>query len=306
MEPENQDENAAATAADDSSTDQNIDQGNQPSDEELLAAGYSHATTGSALPVFAPSTETEDDDATAPTATGDAGATAPAGDAHDEDGTDASAPVDPFNDAQREYIQRLLDEQTARANEEIRKLHGRYGQLQGHMKTLQGTVTQASIDQLKELGYDEIADALALGMATETSDASANADDEQQPPVNDTDDDAVRRAHEEWTERYLNRLAPGWVDKVQSDDWSAWLATMDQAQAEAINDEADPDRFIENVAKFDTWTASRKKAADDKRRREQHLDSTEPATTAAKPAPGQPVLTEDQLLEQGFANVRGG
>lgn len=216
------------------------------------------------------------------------------GDQPSETATDTSAVDAPLTRAQ---VDQLLAEQRAAFDAEVRKLNGRYGNLNGRLEELakRPGLTKADLAGLHEDGWEDVANALGKHLPDKHEDL---------PPLDDGTDDAPAPdtgaapyvMPEDEQDRILSRLSPGWQQKLQSDGFAQWLSTLSATDQQAIADSNDPVRIADEIGRYDTWEAARNKKADEARGKRRRLDG------AAQPTRGNPAahVTEEDDPEGAF------
>ncbi len=306
-------------------------------DDAALAAGFNHVTKGDAIPaeILADKQDTTPD-SDDPADKGDtAAAVAPDTQAApDGKGGDAEPAPPAFTDEQRAFISSLIDERDQQFQTELRKLNGRYGDLNARLeKAAKGgplpAISAETFKHLREDGYEDLADLLARDLGgvfpgetpadkagSTTAPAPSGADDDPgdggtpagtpaaEPTVTPTDDEAARTAASEaFANEYLQEHVPDWETKVQSDAFTTFLTTLPPAEADRLANSFNPFDVRTAIERFDAWEAERRQVQQDK---EQRLAGAEPATSPAKGGGGPLEPTEEEALAAGFQRVRGG
>lgn len=213
----------------------------------------------------------------------------------------------------RAQLDEILAQERAAHQAELRKLHGRYGQLNGRIEDLakRKGLTKEDLAALREEGWDDVADALGRNLPDKHEDL---------PPLEDATDDTpatqpagASNAVElppEVQDRYLDRLSPGWQTKIISDDFANWLRTLPANEAEAIADSKDPIRIADEIGRFDQWkSAAAARAAEDEkaeRLKQRRLSGAAPPTRGTTTATIPAEDDEEAAMLKGYASVRGG
>ncbi len=306
------DDGAATAAATEAEQEANEREAAQ-AEEAALLAGFAEASGQEApTPTDEKTTATADtQDKTDDAAGGDApGTTDQPSNADDAAATAAAQADTPLTRAQ---LDEILAQERAAHQAELRKLHGRYGQLNGRIEDLakRKGLTKEDLAALREEGWDDVADALGRNLPDKHEDL---------PPLEDATDDtpASQPARTsdaielppEVQDRYLDRLSPGWQTKINSDDFATWLRSLPANEAEAIADSQDPIRIADEIGRFDQWkSAADARAADaekaerlKQRRLSGAAQLTRGSTTATIPAEED----EETAMLKGYASVRGG
>lgn len=215
-----------------------------------------------------------------------------ANDADQGDKSDGSAAVGEGDDAAdlvagftQSELRNLL-ERAAKADsmeKEVRKLHGKFGELNGLYQDLRSKVQQApaktpelspEIAQI-EKDYPEIAAYVqALVPKKDVVEPVAQQKPAQEAQASEGIDQVVQLA-------ILDQLHKGWREKVNGGDFQLWLASQPGDARSAFESAATAADVIDTLGKFDSWKSGRDaRKTDSKKRLEQALT---PAGRDGKP-----------------------
>lgn len=213
----------------------------------------------------------------------------------------------------RAQLDELLAQERAAFQAELRKVHGRYGQLNGRLEEVakRKGLTKEDLAALREEGWDDVADALGKNLPDKHEDLSPlpDLDDESPaPPATTSASDVVLPP--EVQDQILNRVSPGWDAKIASPAFATWLGTLPANEAAEIADSNDPLRIADEVARFDKWNSQSQAAAAEaekaQRLKQQRLTgATQPTrgnTTATLPAEDD----EETAMRKAYERTRQG
>jgi hypothetical protein len=200
-------------------------------------------------------------------------------------------------------------------NDEIRKVYGKFGELNGQLQKLQQgqptrTFTAGALKRLNE-EFPEIASMLAEDLtelmgspaapATEapaqehkTTEAASAAD------VKTLITEAVTQVREATEQRLLTVLHPDWNTVVKSPEFAAWMGTLPADKAKKYGESDDAFVAAEAFTEFKAFKPKgQKPSARGKERLEQAI------TPDGDGAPPTPSLDDNAAFVQGFNSVRG-
>jgi hypothetical protein len=198
-------------------------------------------------------------------------------------------------------------------NEEIRKVYGKFGELNGQLQKLQQgqptrTFTAGALKRLNE-EFPEIASMLAEDLtelmgapAAPAAEAPAAkpADAPFTPDVKTLITEAVTQVREATEQRLLTVLHPDWNTVVKSPEFAAWMGTLPAEKAKKYGESDDAFVAAEAFTEFKAFKPKgQKPSARGKERLEQAI------TPDGDGAPPTPSLDDNAAFVQGFNSVRG-
>lgn len=256
-------------------------------DEAAFAAGFASAR-GEPSDAEPEAREARGDDSTS-----DDGGDKGAKDAKDDDG---AAPQSEF--MTREQFDEALNAATAPLQAEIRRLNGRYGELNGKLSSGPRKITKEDLPKVAA-EYPDLADVLVEDLSNlESSPAAAPGATAEQ----------INELRDEFNERVLNLVSPGWKDTLQSPEYAGWLKTLPQERSEQILSSENPEDVVSSIREFSDWTGKQEAARKAAAAKAKRLAAAEPATKGgASPTERHaPLLDAEAAFEQGFKSVRSG
>jgi len=198
-------------------------------------------------------------------------------------------------------------------NDEIRKVYGKFGDLNGQLQKLQQgqptrTFTAGALKRLNE-EFPEIAAMLAEDLteimgapAAPAAEAPAAKPDDAPftPDVKTLITEAVTQVREATEQRLLTVLHPDWNTVVKSPEFAAWMGTLPADKAKKYG-ESD-DAFVAAEA-FTEFKAVKPKGQKPSARGKERLEQA--ITPDGDGAPPTPSLDDNAAFVQGFNSVRG-
>ncbi|MDR0215919.1 MAG: hypothetical protein LBJ15_18250 [Comamonas sp.] len=296
----------------------NVDQQEQDAFERSFAE-----TSGLEAPAPAPVTPAAEDVADQPAAEPAAQTAAEPTEqapAPEGEGTAPAAPVaedDPvvFDGFKRSEVQRLL----ASASEveglklQLRKAHGKIGELNGRLQPPATPAVApaptpapeqlAKMQQFEE-DYPDVADYVrGLGITPASQPLAAPPAEVQQPVATSAAPASAEPDQAAIELAVMDRMHSGWREKVQSPDFSVWLAAQEEPTQKAFVEAGTADSLATVIGQFDQWSTARAGAADKAARGQQRLKAAvTPSGNAPRP---QAAPTELEAMEAAFKQTLG-
>lgn len=154
-----------------------------------------------------------------------------------------------------------FDALSAQLMQETRKIHGKFGEIQGKLKELSRgkRISKADLKRLSE-NWPEIADDLAADLESLTVGGG-------EPDVMAAKEEVLREVMgqlEALNTKMLTLVKPNWQETIATPEWDLFLGTLPPDQKEAIETTTDPAAAVKALNAFEEW-ANRGKKQQEKR-----------------------------------------
>jgi hypothetical protein len=196
-----------------------------------------------------------------------------------------------------------IEELETMTTAEIRKLHGKFGDINRTLQELQKgnaakpgvRLAAAKLTRLQE-NFPELAEMLAEDL-NDSAELGGSPSVDVEALVNQQVDEKVKAAREEMEQRMqMNLLKIQHRDCFEipkSDEWKVWLQTLPADEQEKIGDSWDADYLGSKLTEFKSWRDTKHQGSQQRKARLERAITPKGVAQAVKPA----VMTE----EDGFA-----
>lgn len=221
-----------------------------------------------------------------------------------------------FDGFKRSEVKRLLEQasEVEGLKQQLRKAQGKIGELNGRLQTPPAAPaaapTPASAPELSaemqqfEQDYPEVAAYVrGLGITPAPQSPAAPPAEVQQPVATSAAPASAEPDQAAIELAVMDRMYSGWREKVQSPDFSVWLAAQEEPTQKAFAEAGTADSLATVIGQFDQWSTARAGAADKAAKGQQRLKAAvTPSGNAPRP---QAAPTELEAMEAAFRRTLG-
>jgi hypothetical protein len=189
---------------------------------------------------------------------------------------------------------------------EIRKLHGKFGDINRTLQELQKSnaakpsvrLAAAKLTRLQE-NFPELAEMLAEDL-NDSAEMGGSSSADVEALVNQQVDEKVKAARDEMEQRMQMSLLKiqhrDCFDIPKSDEWKVWLQTQPKEEQEKIGDSWDADYLGSKLTEFKSWRDTKHQGSQQRKARLERAITPKGVAQAVKPV----VLTEEDGFNEAF------
>lgn len=160
------------------------------------------------------------------------------------------------------------DELSGKVDSEIRKLHGRFGELNQKVQSAGAKLSPEKMTRLREQ-YPELADLLVQDLSEALTVGQASGVDPQaiDQLMNQRLAVQEQRIQQEMEKRWLTAQHRDWKDIAGSEDFALWKATQPDDVKNALENSWDAMFLSDKLTEFKSWKAAATKSKETKQKR---------------------------------------
>lgn len=161
-------------------------------------------------------------------------------------------------------------------------------------------IAEALMEDLKEISI--AAQGMPAAEVTKLLDErTAQANTEIQTRIDTAIDKRIPKKDAQKAEAYLTRTDPKWLEDINTKEFGAWLATLDEYESADIRESDDPRVVKTALADFRKWRDDQQKAAAQPTSK-QRLEAA--LTPQGQPGKGSSEPSEEEAFAAGYNSVR--